>query len=154
MWLYEADQEARHRELLWRIAEQQAEFERVARAARDRFVGAGREQDVAVPQPAASYTFDTLEVGNVELALGARFRDVGFQQGAVDAFQVYDRQLTPLEVARVCQQPLPTDEAAHLAHYLARADQPCQSALQRLQQSRLEENELSGQVRQVVVMQE
>ncbi len=252
MWLYEADQEVRHRELLARVAEQEAEVERVGRAARDRFLNSGTTWDLAAPQPVASFPFDPLQpqgdyrpvpgpvgtaiefggddayvcqgvgafrrttpfslalwmrptallprmvvvhrsraaedaafrgyslvldqgyptfslvhfwpgnaiqvrstqpipadtwthltvtydgssqahglriyvnghmvpydvvrdgltrdivyrqewgdydVGSVELALGARFRDVGFKQGAVDEFQVYDRQLTQLEVA-------------------------------------------------------
>jgi len=39
------------------------------------------------------------DVNGVQLALGARFRDVGFKGGATDEFAVYSRELTPLEAA-------------------------------------------------------
>jgi hypothetical protein len=48
-----------------------------------------------------------MEVDKIDLTLGARFRDSGFKNGAVDEFEIFDRWLSPLEVrllggARVC----------------------------------------------------
>ncbi|HXG10509.1 MAG TPA: DUF1553 domain-containing protein [Gemmataceae bacterium] len=94
------------------------------------------------------------DVDGVQLALGARFRDVGFQKGAVDEFRVFDRDLTPLEVAAVGGFPVPAAEADVFEHYLLRRDEEYQKVRGELQQLRHEENELIGQVRQVMVMQE
>jgi hypothetical protein len=94
------------------------------------------------------------DAGNVQLSLGARFRDVGFKQGAVDDFFVYDRELSPLEVAAVAGAAMPDDDAARFAHYLLRGDAEYQSAAAELQKLRTEENDLIGQVRQIMVMQE
>ena len=41
----------------------------------------------------------TYEGGEPDLAIGFRFRDSGFKGGRVDEFRVFDRELTPLEVA-------------------------------------------------------
>ncbi|MFQ5732014.1 MAG: DUF1553 domain-containing protein [Planctomycetaceae bacterium] len=39
--------------------------------------------------------------GGNNIAIGARFRDFGFKNGLVDEFQVFNRQLTPLEIAQL-----------------------------------------------------
>ncbi len=39
--------------------------------------------------------------GGDNIAIGERFRDRGFKNGLVDEFQVYQRELTPLEVAQL-----------------------------------------------------
>ena len=40
--------------------------------------------------------------GNDHLTVGQRFRDRGFKNGLVDEIKVFDRALTPLEVAQLC----------------------------------------------------
>lgn len=102
--------------------------------------------------------------GGVELALGARFRDVGFKGGAVDELLVFSQELTPLEVAALSAQYAAkpatrpsADSAEHSArfeHYLRRHDEPYQKALQELQRLRRDENELVTKVRQIMTMQE
>lgn len=108
--------------------------------------------------------------GGVELSLGARFRDVGFKDGAVDELLIYGQELTSLEVAALQKQYLlprdPNDESTALAaakldnasarfeHYLHRHDQPYQAALKELQALRTEENELVTSVRQIMTMRE
>lgn len=94
------------------------------------------------------------DVASVHLALGARFRDSGFKVGAIDDLLVFDRDLTPLEVAAVAQAPAPTDQHAQFADYLARHDAEFQAALAALQALRTQENELVGQVRQIMTMEE
>src|SRR5205823_7186475 len=43
----------------------------------------------------------TYEGGEPDLAIGYRFRDAGFKGGKVDDFRVFNRSLTPIEVADV-----------------------------------------------------
>jgi hypothetical protein len=43
--------------------------------------------------------------GEPDLAVGHRFRDSGFKGGVVDEFRVYDRAVTPLEVADLAGKP-------------------------------------------------
>ena len=43
----------------------------------------------------------TYEGGEPDLAIGYRFRDNGFKGGRVDEFRVFNRALTPLEVAQL-----------------------------------------------------
>jgi hypothetical protein len=94
------------------------------------------------------------DADGVQLSLGARFRDVGFQKGAVDEFQVFDRDLTPLEVAEVAGVSAPTNEDAAFEHHLLREDKKYIAAREELLKLRREENELIARVRQIMVMQE
>jgi hypothetical protein len=92
--------------------------------------------------------------GAPELSLGARFRDVGFKDGAVDELLVFDRELTPLEVAAVGAFDVPATEAARFEHYLLREDEPYRAALKELHDLRIAENDLVSKVRQIMVMKE
>ena len=103
--------------------------------------------------------------GGVEMSLGARFRDVGFRHGQIDELTVFDRVLSPLEMARLRVEFLkPAEiEAAipggfsasdRFEHYLLRHDEPYRRGLSELQKLRQEENELITQVRQIMVMKE
>ncbi|MFN0051856.1 MAG: DUF1553 domain-containing protein [Planctomycetales bacterium] len=90
----------------------------------------------------------------VEIALGARFRDVGFQGGAIDELLVFDRELTPIEVPQIAGLEVALSAAARQEHQLKRHNAPCQAALQELQTLRVEENELVGKIRQIMVLKE
>lgn len=99
----------------------------------------------------------------VEMSLGARFRDVGFRHGAVDELTVYDRALSPLEVADLAEQgksenpssvSVKVSQEDLFEHYLLRFDEPYRAALKELQQLRNEENELVTKVRQIMAMKE
>ncbi|HUY88591.1 MAG TPA: DUF1553 domain-containing protein [Pirellulales bacterium] len=94
------------------------------------------------------------DVNAVKLALGARFRDVGFEDGAVDEFEVFNRELTPLEAARLGGFEGDPGEGAYFSHYLLRRDEPYRAAREELAELRRQENELVGQVRQIMVMEE
>jgi hypothetical protein len=89
---------------------------------------------------------------NAELALGARVHDAGFKGGTVDEFVVFDRELTPIEVAATAGIDVPASEADRFEHYLARSDEPYRAAATELQQLRAAENDLVSQVRQIMVM--
>jgi hypothetical protein len=101
-----------------------------------------------------SHRSDWGDSGSPELSLGARFRDVGFKDGMVDELLVFDRELTPLEIAATGGFELPTSEPARFAHFLLRVDEPYRAALQELQALRTAENELVSKVRQIMVMRE
>jgi hypothetical protein len=112
--------------------------------------------------------------GGIELALGARFRDVGFKGGAVDELLVFNEELTPLEVMALnAQYTAPADrnvakvstpnaaapnpageESVRFEHYLRRHDEPYRTALSELQALRNDENELVTKVRQIMTMRE
>lgn len=90
----------------------------------------------------------------VELSLGARFRDAGFMDGAVDEVHVFGEVLTPLEIqslAGISSQPT---EEENLEHYLARQDPGYAAALAQLRDGRVKENDFVSRVRQIMVMRE
>ncbi|MBS0206184.1 MAG: DUF1553 domain-containing protein [Planctomycetes bacterium] len=98
--------------------------------------------------------------GGVELALGARFRDVGFNGGSVDELLVFNQELTPLEITALYTQypsaeaAAPTTDVARFEHYLRRYDEAYRTTLKELQSLRNDENELVTKVRQIMTMQE
>lgn len=93
------------------------------------------------------------DVGSVQLALGARFRDVGFLGGAVDEFQIFDRDLSPVEVALAGGFSAPTTFPARFEHSLMH-DAGYQKLRAELAKLRQQENDLIGQVKQIMVMKE
>jgi hypothetical protein len=99
------------------------------------------------------------------MSLGARFRDVGFRDGAIDELLVFDRDLTSLEVAALGRQQttdssaertnsIDASDQARFEHYLLRRDKPYKAAVEELQTLRTAENELVTKVRQIMVMRE
>ncbi len=92
-------------------------------------------------------------VDKVHLTLGARFRDVGFKDGAVDELQLFHRVLTTPEVAVVAGSE-PADDTAIREYYLQRRDAGYQDASSKLQELRTAENEFVAGVRQMMVMEE
>jgi len=94
------------------------------------------------------------DVGNARLALGARFRDVGFRNGAVDDLQVFVEQLSAVQIAVLAGVEPPDDEEASNEHWLLTESAEYRSAFAELQKLREAENELVGQVRQIMVMKE
>jgi hypothetical protein len=99
------------------------------------------------------------DVGNVRLQLAGRFRDVGFGGGAIDAFRIFDRELSPLEVrgnvnAELAKPGLPALTAGdRLAHHLLN-DPECARIREELRAARVEENAIAGGVKQIMVMRE
>lgn len=88
----------------------------------------------------------------VEIALGARFRDIGFKGGAVDDFVVLDRALTPLEVPLLAGATVAPTPEAQFEHNLARNNPAYETALTELLALRQEENDLVMKVRQIMVL--
>ena len=90
---------------------------------------------------------------NVPLALGARFRDVGFRKGRIDELQIFDRDLSDLEIARVGGFPLPTDEASRLDHWRHR-DPAVVAFADDLRKLRERENDFIAKIPQIMTMRE
>ena len=92
--------------------------------------------------------------GGVEMALGARFRDVGFDSGAIDEAQVYDRALSAIEIALVGGFAPSTSDTDRREFYLANVDAEARMAQATLREARARENERITPVRQIMVMKE
>ena len=60
--------------------------------------------------------------GGDHIAIGERFRDKGFRSGLVDEFQVFDRELTALEIRHLCDERSFTDAMSKPIHELTNFD--------------------------------
>lgn len=98
-----------------------------------------------------------LDVEKVSLALGARFRDVGFRDGGVDDLKVFDVQLSSAEVFSIFASVHPDtdktlDAEMALQHQLLAIDEDVASARASLAAKREAENELVVGVREIMTM--
>ncbi len=109
------------------------------------------------------------DVQNTPLALGARFRDVGFKGGKVDDLLVFAKQLTRREVRQLYDRDrLPSPETKgelsalespstneeQIEHDVLRNDEEGKRILAELEEKRVEENEFVSKIRQIMVMEE
>lgn len=92
-------------------------------------------------------------VGEDKLQLGARFRDLGFTDGAVDELKLFDRELAAPEVAVLIGEDFQSEDGLR-EFYLQTHDAEYQAALAELQKRREEENAFVSGVRQIMVMEE
>ncbi|MEO7299606.1 MAG: DUF1553 domain-containing protein [Verrucomicrobiota bacterium] len=98
------------------------------------------------------------EAGNIPLTLAARFRDSGFKNGLIDEFQIFDRELTAVEV----KSNLGRDEF-HLVPFQKENNKDAvervptteyQTALAELKQLRDAENNFVNDISEIMVMRE
>jgi hypothetical protein len=91
--------------------------------------------------------------GNIHLTLAGRFRDSGFRNGAIDEFQVFNRQLTDAEVL-LLNQPAATAIGNHalVEHHLARHDETLETLRAKLHELRRQENTLVQDIPEIMVM--
>ncbi len=104
--------------------------------------------------------------GEPELAIGYRFRDAGFKGGAVDEFRVFDRALSPIEVASVAGredyqkavQAIPaiadSQRAALFDFYVATVHQPSADARKAQRAARNEERKFVNPIPEAMAMKE
>ncbi len=90
--------------------------------------------------------------GKNKLKLAGRFRDIGFANGAIDDFRVFDRELSPVEVALLAGAGEPKEAGAQFSHYLLRYSEPYVKAKADLRKLRKEEDELITEVKQIMTM--
>ncbi len=92
------------------------------------------------------------ETGGIALTLGERFRDTGFAGGVMDEFKLYDRELSPLEVALAAGRELPGSEENWKEHFFLRVDEESARIRGELLEWRKREDEVIGRVREVMTM--
>ena len=100
-----------------------------------------------------------MDIPNVQLSLGARFRDIGFRNGKLDELKVFDRQLSSLEVQSIYLQVIQEKNATAIdvedtiEHQLLTVDESVAKARKQLQVARDHENEVYTGVRMIMTMQ-
>ena len=109
-----------------------------------------------------------MKVGEVKLALGARFRDIGFRGGQMDELRVFDVQLSSAEVVSLfhtvraggpAQSDITSEEIARkldalrIEHQLLTVDETVAAARKKLQAARDTENKIVTGIREIMVMQ-
>jgi len=105
--------------------------------------------------------------GGDNITIGQRTRDRGFANGLVDDFQVFDRQLTSIEIAELhdgkslstlrsssSEDVADEQDNAFYAYYLATADEPYRAQLSALQKVRAERSNIADPVQEIMVMHE
>ena len=105
--------------------------------------------------------------GGNNIAIGQRFRDRGFTNGLVDEFQVFNRQLTPLEVAQLhdgkrlaaalktaADKLTKPQRAALFDYYLSTVNAPYRKQLAALQKQRAQRSKIVDGLREIMVMRE
>ncbi len=105
--------------------------------------------------------------GNDHLTVGQRFRDRGFKNGSVDEIKVFDRALTPLEVAQLHDGHSLVDAvtAGHarasetstedlFTYYLGVVDQKYKDELNKLKALRQKQGAVVDPVAEIMVMKE
>ncbi|HMO64757.1 MAG TPA: DUF1549 domain-containing protein, partial [Verrucomicrobiota bacterium] len=91
--------------------------------------------------------------GGVHLTLAGRFRDNGFKDGRLDEFLAFDTELTGEEVRWLADPPENAPPASQtFGTYLVRVDEPYRDALAALRTLREQENRLTADVREIMVM--
>ncbi len=91
-----------------------------------------------------------LESGRMHLTLGARFRDSGFKNGAIDDLQVYAAALTAAEVQTLHgDKPIPAK-----GDFLVRQDPGFLAVLADLKKLRVQQDDLQNGVREIMTMRE
>ena len=98
-----------------------------------------------------------LDVDKVSLAVGARFRDVGFRGGSVDDLKVFDIQLTSAEILSIyaaVRSGVPRNIGSEMAlqHQLLAVDSNVAEARERLAKSRKAENDVVVGIREIMTM--
>ncbi len=103
--------------------------------------------------------------GNDQITVGQRFRDRGFKNGLVDEIKVFDRELTPLEAAQVCDgvagvlanssaEPTADRRRDLMAFYLGAVDPEYKTLLAKLKDLRKQDCALVDPVAEIMVMKE
>ena len=102
-----------------------------------------------------------MAVGGARLALGARFRDIGFRGGLLDELAVFTRQLSTAEVMAVYREgaggegdgaPPMIDMRTAIEHQLLTQEPAVAAARRRLREARQKEDDIYTQVRMIMTM--
>ena len=99
-------------------------------------------------------TKDITYGGEPDLAIGYRFRDSGFKDGAVDDFRVFNRQLTTIEVARVAGIERQPSQDELLDNFLATQSDPARTWHTQLHALREEQRKFIQPIPEIMAMRE
>ncbi|MDP6503634.1 MAG: DUF1553 domain-containing protein, partial [Planctomycetota bacterium] len=105
--------------------------------------------------------------GGNEITIGERFRDRGFTNGMVDELKVFDRLLTPIEIAQLFdgkslknilakrkQDNSAAEQEQLYAFYLATADESCRAQREDLKKAREARSKAVDRIQEIMVMRE
>ncbi len=105
--------------------------------------------------------------GGNEITIGERFRDRGFTNGMVDELKVFDRLLTPIEIAQLFdgkslmnllakrkQDNSAAEQEQLYAFYLATADDSCRAQREALKKAREARSKAVDGIQEIMVMRE
>ncbi|MCU0707799.1 MAG: DUF1553 domain-containing protein [Pirellula sp.] len=100
--------------------------------------------------------------GSLPIAIGARFRDIGFRDGCVDELQIFDQELDAVEMAKLFLQAPGTENERRVEVLAAaasrwdprslRGDAEYDGLVSALREARHQENEFVVHVRQIMAM--
>lgn len=96
----------------------------------------------------------TRTLGTAGLALGGRFRDTGFRDGAIDDLLLYDQVLTPSEIASLSGKLPSWPVEDQLAAWRRDQDAASRDAAEKLRTLRKQENDLVNGQPQIMAMAE
>ena len=90
------------------------------------------------------------------LAIGYRFRDNGFKGGTVDEFRVYNRALTPIEIAQLAGKAdvVKLPDGSLFDYYASTVDTACMKAANELTAARKALNDFINPIPEIMVMEE
>jgi Protein of unknown function (DUF1553)/Protein of unknown function (DUF1549)/Concanavalin A-like lectin/glucanases superfamily/Planctomycete cytochrome C len=86
------------------------------------------------------------------LTLAARFRGRGFKDGLIDDLKIFNRALTPVEMARAHGDTTAPSETDLLEYYLARIDLPSLALAAELKKLRNAENDFINRIDEIMSM--
>ncbi|MES2706842.1 MAG: DUF1553 domain-containing protein [Verrucomicrobiota bacterium] len=96
----------------------------------------------------------TRTLGGASLAVGGRFRDTGFRDGAVDDLLLYDVILTPAEIKELAGKKVEVPAQDVVAAWIRDEDAPSREAAAALAALRKQENDLVNSQPQIMAMEE
>lgn len=96
---------------------------------------------------------DAATEDQITLRLGDRTLDSPLLGATLDELRIYDRRLTGAEIAALAGRPC-DDAEAWFEWYAREIDPPARESARKLHEARKLENEISGQLREIMVMRE
>lgn len=125
------------------------------------FLG-GKEIPIVVTRDAVLKSVAQVGNGDGYFTLGERFRDRGFRGGEIDELRVFERALTPLEIAQLHDGKSldlalrnPKDHRGELRdYYFSAIDTPARKHATKLREARKQQVDAEEQVHEVSIMRE
>lgn len=88
----------------------------------------------------------------IHLQLAGRFRDIGFANGAIDEFKVFDRELSSIEANLLAGGSKKRSEDELFSHYVLNHDEAYKKSRASLKKLREDENALVSKIKEIMTM--